>query len=202
MQNEALFRDKPVWSAIFSMAIPSVFTILVMIVYNMADLFFIGRLGDTAQVGAISIVGPVFSLLSAVSTMIGVGGCATIRECEGTGKFAFKSAADIALGKPGEPVRAVQGDTDKMLPGLNQIQLPFLIGGQGVFIDQIHQSVFDRGLLAGKHGRVPFNGLFHEAGHIFRQNLVAFPKRAIPALQISAADIVSRFIEQVDAQVL
>ena len=33
---------------------------LVMIVYNMADLFFIGRLGDTAQVGAISIVGPVF----------------------------------------------------------------------------------------------------------------------------------------------
>ena len=127
MQNESLFRDKPVWSAIFSMAIPSVFTILVMIVYNMADLFFIGRLGDTAQVGAISIVGPVFSLLSAVSTMIGVGGCATIRECEGTGKFAFKSAADIALGKPGEPVCAVQGDTDKMLPGLNQIQLPFLI---------------------------------------------------------------------------
>ena len=80
MQNESLFRDKPVWSAIFSMAIPSVFTILVMIVYNMADLFFIGRLGATAPVGAISIVGPVFSLLSAVSTMIGVGGCATIRE--------------------------------------------------------------------------------------------------------------------------
>ena len=40
MQNEALFRDKPVWSAIFSMAIPSVFTILVMIVYNMAVLPF------------------------------------------------------------------------------------------------------------------------------------------------------------------
>lgn len=86
MQNESLFRDKPVWSAIFSMAIPSVFTILVMIVYNMADLFFIGRLGDTAQVGAISIVGPVFSLLSAVSTMIGVGGCATIAKALGGGK--------------------------------------------------------------------------------------------------------------------
>lgn len=86
MQNESLFRDKPVWSAIFSMAIPSVFTILVMIVYNMADMFFIGRLGDTAQVGAISIVGPVFSLLSAVSTMIGVGGCATIAKALGGGQ--------------------------------------------------------------------------------------------------------------------
>lgn len=85
MQNESLFRDKPVWSAIFSMAIPSAFTILVMIVYNMADMFFIGRLGDTAQVGAISIVGPVFSLLSAVSTMIGVGGCATIAKALGGG---------------------------------------------------------------------------------------------------------------------
>ena len=85
MQNESLFRDKPVWSAIFSMAIPSVFTILVMIVYNMADMFFIGRLGDTAQVGAISIVGPVFSLLSAVSTMIGVGGCTTIAKALGGG---------------------------------------------------------------------------------------------------------------------
>lgn len=85
MQNESLFRDKPVWYAIFSMAIPSVFTILVMIVYNMADMFFIGRLGDTAQVGAISIVGPVFSLLSAVSTMIGVGGCATIAKALGGG---------------------------------------------------------------------------------------------------------------------
>ena len=85
MQNESLFRDKPVWSAIFSMAIPSVFTILVMIVYNMADMFFIGRLGDTVQVGAISIVGPVFSLLSAVSTMIGVGGCTTIAKALGGG---------------------------------------------------------------------------------------------------------------------
>lgn len=83
MQNESLFRDKPVWSAIFSMAIPSVFIILVMIVYNMADMFFIGRLGDTAQVGAISVVGPVFSVLSAVSTMIGVGGCATIAKALG-----------------------------------------------------------------------------------------------------------------------
>lgn len=85
MQNESLFRDKPVWFAIFSMAIPSVFTILVMIVYNMADMFFIGRLGDTAQVGAISVVGPVFSLLSAVSTMIGVGGCTTIAKALGSG---------------------------------------------------------------------------------------------------------------------
>lgn len=39
MQNESLFRDKPVWNAILTMAVPSVFTILIMVLYNMADMF-------------------------------------------------------------------------------------------------------------------------------------------------------------------
>ena len=80
MHNEALFRDKPVWSAILTMAVPSVFTILIMIFYNMADMFFVGQLGgaDSAPVAAVAVVGPVFSVITAAATMIGVGGCATI----------------------------------------------------------------------------------------------------------------------------
>ena len=50
MKNEALFRDKPVWGAIFSLAVPSCITILIMTIYNMADMLFIGILRDTAQV--------------------------------------------------------------------------------------------------------------------------------------------------------
>ena len=42
MKNEALFRDKPVWTAIFSLAIPSCITIIIMTIYNMADMFFVG----------------------------------------------------------------------------------------------------------------------------------------------------------------
>lgn len=86
MNNETLFRDKPVWKAIFSLAIPSVLTILVMIVYNMADLFFIGMLGDDAQVAAIAVVGPVFSLATAAATMLGAGGCAVIARFLGEGQ--------------------------------------------------------------------------------------------------------------------
>lgn len=78
MGNEALFRDKPVWKAIFSLAVPSVLTILIMVIYNMADMFFIAMLGDDTQVAAISVVGPVFSLANAVATMLGAGGCAVI----------------------------------------------------------------------------------------------------------------------------
>ena len=49
MGNEKLFRDEPVWKAICKLAVPAVFTILIMVLYNMADMFFIGMLGnDTA----------------------------------------------------------------------------------------------------------------------------------------------------------
>ena len=86
MKNEALFKDKPVWSAIFSLAVPSCITILIMTIYNMADMFFIGMLGDTAQVASVSIVSPMFSLVMAVATMLGIGGCSVIANAIGAGR--------------------------------------------------------------------------------------------------------------------
>ena len=86
MKNEALFKDKPVWSAIFSLAVPSCITILIMTIYNMADMFFIGMLGDTAQVASVSIVSPMFSLVMAAATMLGIGGCSVIANAIGAGK--------------------------------------------------------------------------------------------------------------------
>lgn len=78
MQYEKLFRTQSVWKSIFSLAIPSVIIILVMILYNMTDMFFVGQLGDYNQVAAVSVVGPLFSLSAAVATMLGSGGCALI----------------------------------------------------------------------------------------------------------------------------
>lgn len=86
MKNEALFRDKPVWTAIFSLAIPSCITILIMTIYNMADMFFVGMLGDTAQVAAVSIVSPIFSLVMAIATMLGAGGCSVVANAIGAEK--------------------------------------------------------------------------------------------------------------------
>ena len=47
MQYEKLFRTQSVWKSIFSLAVPSVIIILVMILYNMTDMFFMGQLGET-----------------------------------------------------------------------------------------------------------------------------------------------------------
>ena len=71
MQNsEVLFRDKPIWQAIFSLVGPSILSVLVMAIYNMTDLFFINLLQDTAQTAAVSVVSPVFTLASAGATVL------------------------------------------------------------------------------------------------------------------------------------
>ncbi len=88
MSNEALFRDKPVWRSVFALAVPAVFTILIMVIYNMVDMFFIAMLKDDAQIAAVSVVSPVFSVATAVGTMLGAGGCTVIASMLGAKREA------------------------------------------------------------------------------------------------------------------
>ncbi|MCM1119763.1 MAG: MATE family efflux transporter [bacterium] len=86
-RQEYLFQKASVWKAISQMAIPAMVSIIVMIIYNMADMFFVGQLGDTAQVAAVSLVGPVFTLMMAIGTMIGGGGSVLIAKTLGEEDF-------------------------------------------------------------------------------------------------------------------
>lgn len=82
-KQEKIFNSGNVWNAIITMAVPAMVSMLVMILYNMADMFFVGRTGDTAQVAAVSVVGPVFTLIMAAGSMLGGGGCALIAKTLG-----------------------------------------------------------------------------------------------------------------------
>lgn len=84
-KQEKLFKEYTVWRAIFAMAVPAVINILVMVLYNMADMFFVARLHDDAQVAAISIVAPAFTMMMALGSMVGGGGCALIARTMGEG---------------------------------------------------------------------------------------------------------------------
>ncbi len=103
MQYEKLFRTQSVWKSVFSLAVPSVMIILVMILYNMTDMFFVGQLGDYNQVAAVSVVSPLFSLSAAVATMLGSGGCALIARALGSDntKLAKTYASLCAWGSIG-----------------------------------------------------------------------------------------------------
>ena len=82
-KQQELFESKSVWNAIFTMAVPAMVTMVVMILYNMADMYFVGRTGDIVQVAAVSLVGPVFSIMMAIGSMLGGGACALIAKTLG-----------------------------------------------------------------------------------------------------------------------
>ena len=85
MQSERLFKEAPVWQVIGALVGPSVLSVLVMVIYNMTDLFFIGLLKNTALTAAVAVVGPVFTLASAGATVLGMGGCAVVAGSLGAG---------------------------------------------------------------------------------------------------------------------
>ena len=74
-ENELMARLK-VSKAVATMAIPSVNSSLVTVVYNMADTFFVGQTGDPLQVAAVSLTNPIFILFMAFANMFGMGGSA------------------------------------------------------------------------------------------------------------------------------
>lgn len=73
--HELMARMK-VSQAVAKMAIPSVISSLVTVVYNMADTFFVGQTGDPLQVAAVSLTNPIFILFMAFANMFGMGGSA------------------------------------------------------------------------------------------------------------------------------
>ena len=77
-KNEELFRSMPVVQAILTLAVPTVVSQIITIIYNMADTFFIGQMGDPKQVAAATLAMPLFMFMTALSNLFGVGGASLI----------------------------------------------------------------------------------------------------------------------------
>ncbi len=67
-----MMASAPVEPLILKMSIPTIITMLVSAVYNMADSFFVGRI-DTSSVASIGIVFSIMTLLQAVGFFLGHG---------------------------------------------------------------------------------------------------------------------------------
>lgn len=70
----ALFETMPVGKALLTMAIPTIVSQLITMIYNLADTFFIGMTNDPYKVAAASVVSILFFILTALSNLFGVGG--------------------------------------------------------------------------------------------------------------------------------
>lgn len=73
-EKVAIFESMPVPRAVATLAIPTILSQLVTMLYNLADTFFIGQTGDPYQVAAVSVSMPLFIVLTAISNLFGIGG--------------------------------------------------------------------------------------------------------------------------------
>lgn len=84
--NRQLFESAPVAKAVTVMAVPTMISMLVVVIYNMADTFFIGQTGDPMQVAAVSLATPVFMVFMALGNLFGIGGSSAISRALGEKK--------------------------------------------------------------------------------------------------------------------
>lgn len=68
-----LLANAPVTRAIMVMSLPVVMGMMVQVLYNLVDTFFIGKLGDPNQLAAANLAMPIFILMMALGGMIGTG---------------------------------------------------------------------------------------------------------------------------------
>lgn len=73
-ENKALFETMPVPRALAKMAVPTIISQLITMIYNLADTYFIGRTNNPYMVAAASLSYVLFFILTALSNLFGVGG--------------------------------------------------------------------------------------------------------------------------------
>ncbi len=81
--KEHLFSAAPVTEAVVRLALPTIVSQIILVLYNMADTFFIGRRGTDAMITAAAVCMPAFMFLSAISNLFGIGAVGVISRAIG-----------------------------------------------------------------------------------------------------------------------
>ena len=68
-----LFEETPIPKAVATLAVPTILSSLVMVLYNLADTYFVGMLNDPVQNAAVTLAAPVLLAFNAVNNLFGVG---------------------------------------------------------------------------------------------------------------------------------
>ena len=81
--------NTPIKRLIMSLAAPTIVSMLITSIYNLADTFFVSQLGVSAS-GAVGVVFPVMAIIQAVGFTLGMGGGSNISAKLGSSKNWIK----------------------------------------------------------------------------------------------------------------
>lgn len=76
--NIDIFENMSVPKAVSTMAIPTIIGQLIILFYNMADTFFLGRTNNPLMVAGASLILPVYNISLSLAGLAGIGGGALV----------------------------------------------------------------------------------------------------------------------------
>ncbi len=98
IKNIEIFEHTPVPKAVFKFALPTVLSMIVAVLYNMVDAFFVGQTGDPSKFAAVNVATPVFLFLMAAGNIFGMGGSSFISRALGEKNYdKVKNIASFCL---------------------------------------------------------------------------------------------------------
>ena len=104
--KQELFASVPVTRALWTMAVPTIISQMINLIYNMVDAFFIGRTGNAYMMAATSLTLTMVMMNVALSNLFGIGGGSLVARLMGAGEpdkarrvsaFALYGSAAVAL---------------------------------------------------------------------------------------------------------
>ena len=72
--KEVLFASAPISKALYTMAVPTIISQLINLIYNMVDAFYIGRTGNAYMMAATSLTLTMVMMNVSLSNLFGIGG--------------------------------------------------------------------------------------------------------------------------------
>lgn len=90
-----LFERTPIPKAVMTLGIPTILSSLVMVIYHLADTYFVGMLGDPIQNAALTLSGPILLAFNAVNNLFGVGSSSMMSRALGVKDYdtVYRSSA-------------------------------------------------------------------------------------------------------------
>lgn len=92
-RQREIFEEMPVGRAVTTLALPTVISQIILVIYNVADTYFVGQRGDAGMVAAVTLCMPAFMFLTAIANLFGVGGASLISRALGAGQEERARAA-------------------------------------------------------------------------------------------------------------
>lgn len=171
--KKELFESLPVPKALTTLAVPTIISQLINLVYNLVDAIFIGRTGNSYMMAAVTLAATLFMMDIAFSNLFGIGGGSLIARLIGKGReddakkvsaFSFYSSIVIAILYSAfvlallDPLLILFGASDNTIGFAKQYVIPVVIIGNIPVILSAACSHLLRNAGYSKHASIGLSG--------------------------------------------